>query len=239
VAPLPYLGRQPDNDLALMSKGAIDDRFAETSLNLQAVDDAVIPRRTELVLPSYYQEQDALRARKTYVDTQDDKYELRTSRGAANGLAPLGADGKIPAVNLPTAEDYPVLTYSGTNTTTSWTGLSSMRRLGDLSIPDPGYPYQILVFAHVGCRSEADWSRPQIHVYRNTTSYPIAMGFGTESQQWHWIKALPIAPTDSTAGVRFTGASNLEMWGSRNSGSATIAFTTTGFRFTAFVYPAI
>lgn len=241
MAELEYVGRFPDADFGLMHKGGVDYRFKQVAVNQDDVDNAVIPRRSELVLPSYVQQQDALLARKSYVDSQDDLRELRTSLGAANGIASLGADGKVPTSQIPALEDYTPRYFNATSPdNTNWSNqTTTTRTLHTFSIPYPGYPYSIWCFGHVGCRSVGNWSHAEIEVRIGSTSGTvIAQGFGTESQSWHWIKVLPAAnPGD--AAFRYTSAATLYVRGSRASGSAAIEFTANLWSFAVHIIPAL
>lgn len=238
---LEYIGRFPDSDYALMHKGGVDYRFKQVAVNQDDVDNVVMPRRSDLVLPSYVQQQDALLARKVYVDSRDENYELRADRGAANGIASLGPDGKVPAAQIPGFEDYTPRFYNATSPdNTSWSSQgSTVRTLHTFTLPDPGYPYQIWCFGHVGCRSSGNWSHAEVEVRRGSTSGPVvAHGFGTESQSYHWIKVLPSARSGDSSFV-YTGASTLYVRGGRASGDAMVQFTANGWGFAVHLMPAL
>lgn len=241
MASLEYVGRFPDSDYAVMHKAGVDTRFRQVSVDQQTVDDAVIPRRSDLVLPSYVQQQDALIARKTYVDQQDALYELRSDRGAANGIAFLDANGKIPTTQLPAFEDYTPKFYNApTPDNTTWTAQGAVvRTLHTFSIPDPGYPYVIWCFGHVGVRSSGNWSHAYVEVNRNSTSgTTVAHGYGTESQSYHWIKVLPTS-NSGDASIRYTGASTLYVRAGREAGDANVQFTADGWSFSVLILPAL
>lgn len=243
MATLEYVGRQPDSDLSLMHRKGVDNRFADVAVSQADVDATVSARSTDLVLPSYVQQRDALLARTSYVDSQDDNYELRTARGAANGLAALGADGKIPAAQLPPFSDYTPRFYNATlpdNTNWASQGVSE-RTLHTFNIPDPGYPYVIWCFGHVGVRSSGSWSHAFVEVRRNSTlGTTIAQGYGTESQSYHWIKVLP-ASNSGNAGVTYTGSSTLYVRGAKvnGSGDANVQFTSSGWSFSVILLPSL
>ena len=243
MASLEYVGRFPDSDYAVMHKAGVDARFRQVSVDQQTVDDAVIPRRSDLVLPSYVQQQDSLTARKTYVDQQDALYELKSDRGAANGIAFLDANGKVPSTQLPAFQDYTPRFYNATTPdNTNWASQGvTERTLHTFSVPDPGYPYAILCFGHVGVRSSGNWSHAFVEVRRNsTTGTTIAQGYGTESQSYHWIKVLP-ASNSGNAGVAYTGASTLYVRGAKvnGSGDANVQFTADGWSFSVLILPAL
>ena len=237
MATLKYVGRSPATDRALMSQRHIDDRFAETSIDQQALDDLVVPRTADLVLPAYVRDQDALLARKDYVDTQDAKYQLRSSLGAANGIASLDSTGKIPAAQLAALADF---APGHTVVSASISGMVSTtgaRTLASFTIPDPGYAYTPWIFGHVLAKSDGNWSMPRIDVL-NASSARVAMGFGTEAQNWNAIKVLPCPPHDSAMGMIYTGATTYSVFGYHNSGTPAVSFTNTGWSLYAVAMPA-
>lgn len=240
MASLEHVGRYPDSDYAVMHRQGVDGRFQQVAVSQADVDAIVTPERNQLVLPSYVQAQDALLARKSYVDAQDNNYELRTARGAANGIATLGSDGKVPSTQMPDLRDYaPLYYFTTTPSGNSWSATSTTRTYHQYTFSDPGYPYVLLVFVHIGAISSGNWSHPFVEV-RIGSEYGtvISHGFGTEAQHWNWIKALP-ASNSGNAGVKYTGSQTIYVRGGREAGTADVQFTQTGFSFSVVALPSL
>ena len=242
MAELKYVGKPADNDLGLMTHGDVNQRFATQYVSQADVDAVVNPQLPPLVSLSYVQQQDALIARTTYVDQQDALYELRSDRGVANGIAYLGADGKLPAEQMPTLVGNKTRIYRTTTpSNTTWTSISTSteRTIDSMSIDDPGYPYTIIATATLACRSEGDFSHAAAEIRIGSTSgTAISHGYGTEQQSWHWIKVLPQA-VSGNAGVVRTGATTLYLRGYRESGDASIDFSDSAYSMYVWIVPAI
>lgn len=245
MAELKYVGKPADNDLGLMTHGDVNQRFATQYVSQADVDAVVNPQLPPLVSLSYVQQQDALIARTTYVDQQDALYELRSDRGVANGIAYLDTNGRIPAAQMPTMSDFrPAIHRNTAPTNTNWAtmslGRTSARQLHSYTLPDPGYPYTLIVVAHVLAKSNGDWSLPACEVRAGSTSSSadiISHGFGTEQQSWQAIKVLPQAESGNP--MSRTGSMNLYLYGWRESGEASVSFDDIGFSWYVWTLPAI
>ena len=126
---------------------------------------------------------DALLCDTAYIDGQDALRMTKDKRGAPNGVAPLDNTAKIPPAYIPITSTQswngtPVIpiTYNldptlvlGTDNTTLYT----------CPIPDPGYPYRLLVWGNVDASSTNDYTVPTAKVrVGSITGTIIAQGGG-------------------------------------------------------------
>ncbi|AVO25143.1 minor tail protein [Rhodococcus phage Finch] len=246
MPPLKNMGRPGDTDASMMTKETIDARFAATSVSSQDVTNQINAQTGELVTKTYVDQQDSPLATKLYVDNQDGAYVNLASRGVANGVAQLGADGKIPAGQLGTIPDRrPVFLNGATISSFSpWTisSVPGSYRIAQLSIPDPGWPYRIFMFASVENRSSAAGGSigRVIAVLRGRSN--LRQGHGTSSSQgdWNRIKVLPCAlPGDNGSQAGFTGSDWLDLYAEKQSGGSSHIFTSYQLQFSAVLMPVI
>lgn len=105
----------------------------------------------------------------SFIDTQDSYRLIKELRAAPSGVAPLDNTGKIPVTHFPVASSQswngtpaipitynldPVLLENGDPTTALYV----------CDIPDPGYPYRLLVFGQCDTSSTSDFHYPIVNV---------------------------------------------------------------------------
>lgn len=136
-------------------------------LSAGAVDALVADLLDPYVTADYAQDQDALLATPTFVDTEDAKRVPLTLRGAPNGVAPLDNSGKIPPSFFPVPSTQkwnagpwtPASYMAGSATITS-----SETTLYTCPVANPGWPYKLLVFGHLDGTVFGDDIYPLINV---------------------------------------------------------------------------
>lgn len=243
MAILKYKGKVADSDASLMSRGDIADRFASTAVNTANVDAEVAAQSTDLVTPTYVDNADVPKAKKTAVDSADALKILATLRGAANGVASLDASTKIPVAQLPALPDR-LVQYATSPVTSSgspWSATGgAASKVAQLTIPDPGYPYRILPFASMENRANtAGQSIGRIYAVRRSTGAKIGRGTSTTSSDWHRIKCTPCSNSGETAPAGFTGSDFVDFYVEKQSGGSLHIFTTFNFSYYALIIPVI
>lgn len=147
-----YVGRSPNSDSSLTTKGYIDSAYGEARVTEEWLDAATASYASSanLVTISYIDAADATRAKKTDVDAADAAYVALSEIGQPGGLVPLDGFAQIPSQYLPdlVAENIPLyvaaqqvhlsepVTVESTNPKTF--------KAASVTIADPGYPYQVL-----------------------------------------------------------------------------------------------
>jgi hypothetical protein len=269
MATVSYRGKTPSTDAALVTKGYIKDRHATLTVNNATIDAIMAPTLANLATQSDVDAGDATRAKKSAVDLADANYLPLSQRGVVNGIASVGADGYVPAAQLPTLitdrshrlVDASTVNLTGTVSTFT-AGIVNENgsitngkeyQAASLVITDPGFPYLLLPFATVAGRSPNIVSGS----YRRggdtfgkmviLTQNDICWGFGAAGNNTNWAiqQAVPFAgqagvPSNSTA---INGTTTLSLWlsnwGSVSQGNPAYQWTTTGFSFYTWVVPAV
>jgi len=241
---LKYVGKAADSDFSISSKQTVDDRFATTGVNQAYVNSAVAAQTGVLALKTYVDTQDNTKAKKTAVDTADNGYLLATARGAASGIASLGADNLVPAAQVPTSipDRSIVVAATGTQYLSGTQGVSSTTtktyRAASLTVPDPGWPYVMFSFATLrGFASAAgNWGQGVILDPSNNGWTGVGVtGDNTNIQSY---QVMPYAAA-AQAAYGLSGGRTLELWLSLYSGSGTFYFQSTGFIFYALLLPSL
>lgn len=239
-----YQGRAADTDASMMTKETVDARFASNSIKLSDVDAAVAAQVAELTTKAYVDAQDLAMTSKTYVDTQDNLLTNLTARGAALGVASLGADGKIPASQLYALPDRKPMFIGGPIVTSGspWTITTNSVRIAYLVIPDPGWPYRVIPFASVENRSPSSGASigRVIAVMRSRSNQRVGHGTGSATADWNRIKVLPSANSgENGTQAGFTGSDYLDLYAERQSGGVGHIHTSYALQFNAVIVPVI
>lgn len=103
-----------------------------------------------------------------YIDTQDALRMTKDKRGAANGVAPLDNTAKIPPAYFPitstqTWNGIPAIPITYNLDPTLVLGTDNIT-LYTCPVPDPGYPYRLLVWGNVDATSTNDYTVPEATV---------------------------------------------------------------------------
>lgn len=197
---LRYKGRPADSDAAVLSQGAVAERFRATSVDQAYVDQAVDAQTTDLALKSYIDSQDSLFSTKSTVDTADDKYILASTKDSANGVPSLDASGLVKSTHLPTVRPDRVPTLHGISrwwlsgsTQISSTSETAVR-ICEVSCPDPGWPFLPLVFGSFLCKSEEFTTFGRI-VARGASGGvsvgTLGYAMSTALLEWHSVSVIP------------------------------------------------
>lgn len=254
---LKYLGREPGSDFSVMTKKKVDDAYAAVSASDSFLHSAtaLAAATADLATPTYVDTQDGFRATKSAVDSADANYLLATTRGAANGVAPLGSDGYIPSANLPTLNsnrkpifknvDTVFLTAPRVVTTTNAKEYEAAR----LTIADPGFPYIPVPFAVIrggavnatepASQSVGTGNYGQISILdASNVKWGWCITTGQHPQSWH--TALPFADNtiNPTARPPVTGITTLSLYLGVWTGT-TYTFDNVGLQFYCLVYPGV
>lgn len=251
-----YTGRYPDADSSIAPKGFVDARYDGVKVDSTYVAGEIATQAANLVVPSYVDTQDALRAHKTDVDTADGGYLPLTQRGAASGVAPLDGSAVVPSANLPSGiqtERKPIFLPATTVPFTSTQVLTTVAlkgyRAATLTIADPGFPYIPLFFAMVqGASVNGTQSDPmlgtgnfgQIAVLRDSDDAKYSWCLTGSQKALDFSLCVPFADNSITPVTRppLTGAQAFSLWFGLFSGS-TYSFTTPGFNFFCMLYPGV
>lgn len=175
-------------------------------LTTEEITAAITTGLSGYALKSYADTKDALLSTQAYVDAQDNLRIKLSSKGIANGVAPLDATGKIPPgfIDGPNTQTYFRGPWSPTsyNSDINATGETTLFSCG---VTDPGHPYRLAVFGEVDAHTNRDDEYPQVvvRVATEASGEVIARGRG----------ALDAAET-FTAGDTFdrANAANIEGW---------------------------
>ncbi|QDH91875.1 hypothetical protein SEA_PHRAPPUCCINO_200 [Mycobacterium phage Phrappuccino] len=248
-----YVGREPNSDSSMMSKGYIDQRHAQSAVTPEYVTGAVVAyaAANTLVDEDYVTTADGSRAKKTAVDAADTNYLPLTARGAANGVASLDASLRIPNAQLPsplvterlirTVEAQSVFLTSEQSVSSNST---KALQAAALTIADPGYPYLVVPMATVTgrCPGTPDHSRrvggPSRGKMTILAQDDTLYGGGVTNNAYGAMPYLvhPTALQGATP-TPITGTLTLNLWLALYSGGSFI-FGPAAFRFWAMVAPA-
>jgi len=257
VTQLKYVGRVSvdTTEPALTPKKYVDDRYT-LSLKVDAsyVNGQVAIAAANLTSQAYVDNQDNQRAHKTAVDAADANYLATTLLGQPNGVATLDGSGFIPSAQLPAVQTVRKPTF--VNVTTTF--LPAVReclainqqefRAATLTVPDPGYPYQVLTFANL--QGGAVNGTAPLNDQTGTSNYGQISILREDGKQYgrtitagqrefDFWPVLPGVNEDDTPITYplLTGTTVFNLYIGLYGGT-TYTFTNTAFAFYALVYPA-
>lgn len=252
---LRYVGRAPDSDASVTTKSYVDGRYATVRVDTAYINSRVATVTAAFSTQSYVDAQDALLAHKASVDTADANYVALTQKGAVNGVASLDSVSFVPAGQLPTLQsvrkvivknvDTTFLTSAQTFTAVAVKGF----RAGTLTIADPGFPYQALVFAKVRGGSQngtqasdsvGTGNYGQLSVLRGSDDKIFGKTITDGRKAFsHWT-VLPYGQEDTTPTTYppLIGSTQLDLWIGLYGGT-TYTFAPDNFVFYALCYPVI
>lgn len=178
---LKFLGGESTAPTSVSIRSYIQDLLAG-NLTQSEVNDLIAARLSAYATKTYTDGRDALLADSAFIDAADASRLSRSSLNVPGYPFTLDGNGKIPASRIKVSgmQYYPFTTAApaGGSATTA-----STATLQNISIPDPGYPYRILVFGTVhGSVATDAGGRPIIEVMRGNTR--VGYGYGiAESYQ--------------------------------------------------------
>lgn len=119
--------------------------------------------------------------------------------------------------NLQIVGPYAPTTY------TTRTATTTTPELCNVTIPDPGWRYRLVVFGRWEARTQAAGSRPEVVVrIGSTTGTVVAVGWGADNTQFHAITVTPEAYTSPATAPSFTGSQVVRAYLQRGFGGSTV-----------------
>lgn len=246
-----YVGRAPNTDSSLVTKGHIDTRRNALRVDatyLNGVVDAYAAT-ANLTNQAYVDAADATRMKKSAVQAADALYLPTSVRGVANGVASTDAanyipDGQLYALNGENPIGYIEGSVYLAGSQTVNNSATKTYLAGSLTISDPGFSYRPLPFAYVrgSCPGVVDHSRRSGGPSRGKMTILSQNDtlFGGGCTAAHFGPTLyPVLPTapQSTTPSSITGTTTLSLWLALYSGTSYV-FDSTGIKFFCLVFPA-
>ena len=226
MSTLPYVGVGPTADLDL-SDNAYLLSLQAANLAQDAVTTLITNGLNVYATRAYVDAQDALNATKAYIDGKyadgstipnTDLVNYNPNGGDASRIlkaridtdgGPVGLDaiGKLnrAILTIPDAQKWPSAgsspsSYNASPVTTG--GVASVEStVYSYTVPDPGYPYNLLVFGQVDVSTSVDDNYPIVNVRADTPTGTL-VGTGTGVAENYGI-----APAYDATGVGYNGAS--------------------------------
>ncbi|ASZ74788.1 minor tail protein [Mycobacterium phage Phabba] len=249
-----YVGREPDSDYSVLPRRYVTDRYDTIRVDNDFITAELATQASEagLVNQSYVDQQDALRAKKANVDTADANYIPVSQVGATNGIVPLDTNSYIPSQYLPTIQTERKMGYvAAQNIILSGerlcTAINPKEYLAaTLTIPDPGFPYIPLIFAHIlggsingnaANRGMGTGSYGQISVLKSDdTKHSWCLATSHKTLAYH--TCVPFADNTVNPNTRplLEGQSVFNLFLGLWSGN-TYTFNSAGLQFYALVFP--
>ena len=264
MAAFEYVGRSPDTDGVVVTKGYADTQNAATLVTTSFVNNACTIAAANLVNSVWIDQQVANYSTQTQVSSYASaNFIPLTTLGANSGLAQSNSSGNIPPGVLPTtmttervATSYNVSTsgtiyLSGTHTVTTVNNLREYM-LASIPIPDPGYAWIPLPFATVTGRALGTASGSRFLGNGNSGLLTVSPAAGVSDNIYgagvctadtlpNLYQVIPAAPTigSATPTTRppVNGALTLNLYGCCWAGS-NYQFSSTGLTFWVLVVPA-
>lgn len=188
---LKFVGGFDDNSDEIATRGYVDG-LLDGNLSQAEINAKIANRLNEYATLSYVNTKDGTLADSAYIDAQDRSRLAKSSLNQPGQPFTLDGAGKIPGklINVSDLQKFPQITVGGDGgggTTSSDISLMS------IPVPDPGYPYKLLVTGSVSASVAVDnGSRPVVTVYRGDGA-AVAQGYGiSESYQ-----SPPVGAVDS------------------------------------------
>lgn len=252
---IPYRGRVPDSDFAVVTKKYVDDRYTVIKVDNAYVDGVVAAKGSTLVTPGYVDSADAPLAKKTAVDVADALYVPNSSKGQPNGVPSLDGNSYIPAGQLGTVQAgrKPVGASSTTYFLTGERELLTVNakeyKVASLTINDPGFPYIPLAFALIrggsvnGTQAATDkgtGNYAQFSILRSTDDKRYGWLVTTGQKQLDFNQVVPYGELNSTPITvpACVGSTTLDLYAGLYGGS-TYTINNTALAFWVLAYPAV
>lgn len=161
------------------------DTLKESDPTDEHIDSVVATELSPYATRAYVDTKDALLATRSYIDAQDNLRLKLAQKNQANGIAGLGATGRIdPArIDSPLEQSWirgpwSPTAYHSSEVTTSGTTESTLYTCG---VTDPGYPYKLVVFGSQEVLTDIEGTYPIVRVRQGSDTGPIVaqgQGFG-------------------------------------------------------------
>ena len=168
----------------LSTRGYVQNLLAG-GLSQTVVNGQVVTRLSEYATKTYVDSRDGTLADSAFIDAADKTRLAKTALNTPGQPFTLDANGQVPVSKIKAAlQQYPTTTAVGASPASVRITTSSEVNLFSVSVPDPGYPYKLLVTGsvHAGVSTD-DFSYPQVSVYR-LDGVTVARGYGiAESYQ--------------------------------------------------------
>lgn len=252
---IPYRGRVPDSDFAVVTKKYVDDRYAAVKVDNAYVDGVVATKATTLVAPGYVDSADAAIAKKTGADAADALYVPNSSKGQPNGVPSLDVDAYIPAGQLGTvpagrkAFGPSSVTYFLSGSRELLSINAKEYKVASLTLTDPGFPYVILAYAMirggstVGTQAGLDkgtGNYAQLSILRSTDDKKYGWMVTTGQKPLDFHQVIPYGELNATPATILpsTGTTILDLWAGLYGGT-TYTINNTALSFYAVAYPAV
>ena len=217
---LVYVGKTPSEDRDIQNRLQTENQFA-TGTTRSYVDGRALELAGPYATQVYVNTQDQLYAEPSYYQSQDNLLIPNSAKGVANGVATLGADGKIPVGQMANlgagnfkASGLPTATYTGTTDQTPM-------KIADWQLGLLAVNCQIQIFL-VAVVKTSGWGRPVIEVRASktgSTTYAsqalVARGWGRGQCNGRQVVTLVSARPEGTKPTTFFSASdtvNLSAW---------------------------
>lgn len=119
--------------------------------------------------------------------------------------------------NLQIVGPYAPATYATRTSAGTWAELCNV------TIPDPGWRYRLVVFGRWEARTHAAGSRPEVFVrIGSTTGAIVGVGWGADNTAFHAITVTPEAYGTPAAAPSFTGSQVVRAYLARGFGNGTV-----------------
>ncbi|ACH62208.1 hypothetical protein MYRNA_241 [Mycobacterium phage Myrna] len=251
---LDYVGRAPDSDYSVLPRRYVTERYDTIRVDQDFItaDLANQAAATGLVAPSYVDQQDALRAKKANVDAADANYIPVSQVGAPNGVVPLDNNSYIASQYLPTIQTERKMGFVAAQTVILsgdrvCTAINPKEYLAaTLTIPDPGFPYVPLLFAHIlggsvngnaANRGMGTGSYGQISILRaDDTKYSWSLTTSHKPLAYHTCVPFADNTVNPTTRPLLEGQHVFNLFLGLWSGN-TYTFNSTALQFYALVFP--
>lgn len=116
--------------------------------------------------------------------------------------------------------------YAPTSGYQSRTATTTQVEVCNVTIPDPGWRYRLMVFGFWEARTQTAGSRPEIVVRSASATGPVVgVGWGADNTQYHAITVTPEAYANPAAAPSFTGSQVVRAYLQRGFGTGTVQAT--------------
>lgn len=159
-----------------------------SSLSLTEITTLIATGLAPYANKTYVDSRDSLNASKSQVDSGDADRLKAATIGANNGVAGLDAAGRVAPLRVPgsSTQRWPKGFYTPASYSSATSASGTETTIFTLSVPDPGFPFRLLISGQVDCRTATDGDAPVVRVRVGSTVGPTVATGTAQSGQYRY-----------------------------------------------------
>ena len=175
-------GLAPTTDTEVALHSYVTSVRGSESLSQSAINTLVTDALDPYATTAYVTERDELNASRAQVDAGDETKLKKSLIGADNGVVALDSTGRVSVAQVPgtSTQKWPVGPYAPDQYLSGTEVFQTENTVFSVSVPDPGYPYQVVVSGTVEVRTDSEGTIPTALVSSGASIFAKGKGPSTQ-----------------------------------------------------------